>query len=182
MKTPRKQNAFTLIEVLMSLVILAMLMAAVAIAFDASVNNFNANQGIYETVNTGRQALLRITNDIRTAGGVEIGGVYYPAVALIGASGLNDPDESQLSITNSDTVGLEYTYRYDDTDNTLYLVDNKDAGEYVLCENVTSMTFDRRTVDDGSAIRSVRIVMTITDDLGKVEQTLAAGAVVRRNL
>ncbi|MHC4926463.1 MAG: type II secretion system protein, partial [Planctomycetota bacterium] len=58
MKRSAQRNAFTIIEMMMSLVILAMLMTAVAFAFDASVENYNANQGIYKTVNTGRQALL----------------------------------------------------------------------------------------------------------------------------
>ena len=69
MKSPTKKihTGFTMVEVLISLTILATLMAAVAFAFDASVTNFQVNRGIYQTVNTGRQALLRITNDLRTA-------------------------------------------------------------------------------------------------------------------
>ena len=171
MNTPRKHNAFTIIEALMSLVILAILMAAVAVAFDASVKNFNANQGIYKTVNTGRQALLRITNDLRTA----------QAVALIGGTG--DPDSSQCSIILAD--GTDVTYQYNADDNTLYYVtnDNTSDPDYKLCENVTTMTFNRTTVpDDSTSIRNVRIVMSITDDLGKVEQTLATASVIRKNL
>ncbi|MHC5156563.1 MAG: PulJ/GspJ family protein, partial [Planctomycetota bacterium] len=74
MKTPerKKQRGFTLIEVMLSLVILAVLMTAVAFAFDASVTNYQANKGIYETVNRGRQALLRITNDLRSAQAVAL--------------------------------------------------------------------------------------------------------------
>ncbi len=85
MKTPKRQikSGFTLVEVLMSLVILATLMTAVAFAFDASVKNYQANRGIYETVNRGRQALMRITNDLRTAS----------AVALIAVG--EDPDNSK---------------------------------------------------------------------------------------
>ncbi|MHC4773550.1 MAG: PulJ/GspJ family protein, partial [Planctomycetota bacterium] len=67
-QTPISQSGgFTIIEVMMSLVILAILMTAVAFAFDASVTNYQQNRGIYETVNAGRQTLLRITNDLRTA-------------------------------------------------------------------------------------------------------------------
>jgi prepilin-type N-terminal cleavage/methylation domain-containing protein len=63
--TQKHKKAFTLVELLLSLAILGMLMAAVAFAFDASVTNYQANEGIYRTVNTGRQVLLRITNDVR---------------------------------------------------------------------------------------------------------------------
>ena len=172
MCTPQKikQNGFTIIEVMMAMVILAILMAAVGLAFDASVKNFQANEGIYKTTNTARQSLLRITNDLRTA----------QAVALIGSG---DPDNSQCSIVLSD--GTDITYKFDNTDSTLYYITNDDTSDpdYVLCENVTAMTFNRATVpDDATAIRSVRILMTLTDELGKITQTMAAGSVVRRNL
>ena len=165
-----KQNAFTIIEVMMAMVILAILMAAVGLAFDASVKNYHANEGIYKTTNTARQSLLRITNDLRTA----------QAVALIGSG---DPDNSQCSVILSD--GTDITYKFDNTDNTLYYITNDDTSDpdYALCKNVTAMTFNRATVpDDATSIRSVRIVMTLTDDLGKVTQTMAAGSVVRKNL
>ncbi|MHC4552238.1 MAG: PulJ/GspJ family protein [Planctomycetota bacterium] len=168
---PAKQNAFTIVEMLMSLVILAMLMTAVAFAFDASVENYNANQGIYKTVNTGRQALLRITNDIRTA----------QSVALEGDETGNASSECSIILSTADNV----TYKYDSTDNTLYYITNDDTSDpdYKLCENVTAMTFNRTTVpDDSSAIRNVRITMTLTDETGSHTQTLATASVVRKNL
>ena len=170
----RTPNAFTIIEVLMALVILAVLMTAVAFAFDASVKNYHANEGIYKTLNTARQALLRITNDLRTA----------QAVALVGTEAGKDPEDlSECSIILSD--GTDITYKFDSTDSTLYYITNDDTTDpdYKLCENVTTMTFDRGTVpDDDTAIRNVRIVMTVTDDLGEVTQTLAAGIIIRKNL
>ena len=171
------KTGFTLIEVMMSLVILAMLMTAVAFAFDASVTNYQTNKGIYETVNTGRQALLRITNDLRTA----------EAVALIGGGALDDPDNAQISLLTN--TGTNITYRYDSTDNTLYYVDNATGTPYTLCDNVTSVTFDRTEdqVDLGGTIgtiwlvRDVRIVLTVTDDAGKVSKKLAAATLIRKN-
>lgn len=185
-----ERNAFTIIELLISMTLLAMLMTAVAFAFDASIKNYQANQGIYRTVNTARAALLRITSEVRTAGGFEASGTYYPAVALTGLGALDDPaDNSELSITTA-AVALEYTYRYDSDDNTLYLIDNKTGDQYELCDNVTAMSFVRDTCTvnvngvDYTDIRSVRIVMTVTDDEDnpKITQTLAAASVVRKNL
>lgn len=175
MKTPEKQHkqGFTIIEVMVSLVILAMLMTAVAFAFDAAVSNYKANQGIYETVNRGRQSLLRITNDLRTAS----------AVAFIGGS---DPDNSQVSLVTS--AGTDITYRFDSTDNTLYYVDNTSGNSYVLCENVVSATFDRttHTIERNganiTAVRDVRMVLTLTDDADEITQTLAAATLIRKNL
>lgn len=171
-QTDTHKKAFTLVEVLMSLVILGFLMAAVAIAFDASVTNYKANEGIYRTVNTGRQTLMRITNDIRTA----------QAVAHIGVGG--DLHNSQLSMITAD--GKNITYRFDLLTHTLFLVTNDDTtdADYVLCNNVASITFNRSIVPGSSpvAIRNVRIVMTVNDPKSDVSQTLAAAAVVRRNL
>lgn len=166
-----KPNAFTIIEMLMALTIMAMLLTAVAFAFDASIKNYHANQGIYKTLNTARQALLRITNDLRTA----------QAVQVIGAGG--DPDNSQCSIILAD--GSDVTYRFDDTDGTLYYDNNATGDSFVLCENVTAMTFNRAeiTLPNGRTdIRSVRMVMTLTDDSGNVTQTLAAASVIRKTL
>ena len=102
MKTPtsKQKYGFTIVEVMVSLVILAMLMTAVAFAFDAAVTNYQQNQGIYETVNRGRQALLRMTNDLRTA----------QAVALIGGV---DPDNAQISLvtnSNDDIVNIQFEF------------------------------------------------------------------------
>ena len=164
----KNKKGFTVIELLISLAIMAMLMTAVAFAFDASVKNYQANQGIYKTLNTARAALLRITNDLRTA----------QAVALIGSG---DPDNSRCSMILAD--GSDVTYRFSAADNTLYYDKNDTGDSYTLCRNVTAMTFNRATVpDDATAIRSVRISMTLTDDAGENPQTLAAAAVIRKNL
>jgi len=168
---------FTLIEVMLSLVILAVLMTAVAFAFDASVTNYQANKGIYQTINTSRQALLRITNDLRSA----------QAVALIGGG---DPDNTQVSLVTN--TGTDITYRYDSTDNTLYYDDNASGSSYVLCDHVTGATFNRTEheierdngaggVETITAIRDVRIVLTLTDDSGDISRTLAAATLVRKN-
>ncbi|MBN2512341.1 MAG: type II secretion system protein [Sedimentisphaerales bacterium] len=170
MKTTQKKTGFTIVEMLMALVILAMLMTAVAVAFDASVTNFQVNEGISKTMNTARAALLRITTELRTAQGV----------AVIGTGG--DPDNSQCSLIASD--GRNITYRYSADEKILYLDDNTSGNSYALCRNVNSVTFNRALVPASSpaAVRNVRILLSVEDDLGKVNQTLAAAAVVRRNL
>jgi prepilin-type N-terminal cleavage/methylation domain-containing protein len=169
MKTRKIKFGFTIIEVLMSLAILAMLMAAVATAFDASIVNFQANEGISRNMNTARAALLRMTTELRTAQGV----------AVIGTGG--DPDNTQCSLITSEN--LDITYRYAGDEQILYLDDNTNGNSYLLCRNVTAITFNRAIVPSNpTAIRNVRIALSIEDDLGKNRQTLAAAAVIRRNL
>lgn len=170
MKTARFKYGFTIVEVLMSLAILAILMTAVAVAFDASVVNFQTNEGISKTMNTARAALLRMTTELRSAQGV----------AVIGAGG--DPNNSQCSLVSND--GRDITYRFAADEKVLYLDDNAGGASYALCRNVTAASFDRAVIAGSSpaAIRNVRIVVTIEDDRAKTSQTLAAAAVIRRNL
>jgi prepilin-type N-terminal cleavage/methylation domain-containing protein len=166
MKTARINKGFTILEMLMSLVILAVLMTAVAVAFDASIVNFKANDSISKVTNAARAALLRMTTELRTA----------RDVATIGGG---DPDISQCSFHNN--ASQLFCYRYSPDDQTLYLDTN--GNSYAMCKNVTSATFNREVDPDNPLnIRNVRIVLKLTDDKGKNPQTLAAAAVVRRNL
>jgi hypothetical protein len=143
----------------------------VALAFNASAVNYSQNEAMFKAMNTARQALLRITTEIRTA----------QAVALMPSA--VDPDSSQCTIFTSD--GRNITYRFDSGNNTLYLDDNNTSTSYVMCDNVTAITFERTPVPVTppaipSAIRNVRISMTVSVD--NLSQTLATAAVLRRNL
>lgn len=167
----KNKTGFTVVELLIALTIMAVLMTAVGFAFDASVKNFHANEGIYKTTNTARQALLRITNDIRTA---------YDA----GAVPTNDPDESYLTLYENADLDVRCIYHFNSTEQALYM-DIVDDGKdpFLLCKNVTTMTFKRSPSHaDADKIGSVRIIMTLTDDRGEVSQTLAAASVIRKNL
>jgi prepilin-type N-terminal cleavage/methylation domain-containing protein len=168
-KTCKNTAGFTLVELMIAMVLLAALMAAVAVAFNASIKNYHDNEAISKTINTARAALLRITNDLRTA----------ESVAIIGVGG--DPDNTQCSLVTR--TGQNLTYRFEAAANTLWLDDNDSGDSYVLCRNITAMAFNRATVPSQPIlIRNVRITMTVTDEQGDNPQTLAAAAVIRRNL
>jgi prepilin-type N-terminal cleavage/methylation domain-containing protein len=154
---------FTLAEVLISMAILAVLLTAVAAAFDASMKNYKDNEAISKTMNAARAALLRITNDIRTAHGVVVNAEHT---------------ECEIDTTR-DGEAVTYRYWYDAKDGKLYLDD------YVLCEHVTEMQFVGAAMPGKpNQVRNVRITMTVTDkDEGaNLSRKLAAAAVVRRNL
>jgi prepilin-type N-terminal cleavage/methylation domain-containing protein len=169
LRKAKSNTGFTLVELLLSLAIMGMVMAAVALAFNASAVNYSQNEAMFKAMNTARQALLRITTEIRTA----------QSVALIGAGAGDDPDNQQCSMITADSRNV--TYRFNSGDNTLYLDDNLGGSSYVLCDNVTAITFNRAAVpDDPSAIRSVRISIAVSVD--GLSQTLATAAVARRNL
>lgn len=180
MKIQKIRVGFTLVEVLISLTILATLMTAVAFAFDAAVTNYQTNRGIYQAVNTARQALLRITNDLRTAQELPLSTEEANTRVSFG----NDTD-------GDGAYDKDVTYRFDSATNRLYYDDNLSGSSYVLCENVTAATFNRtehqiwRNVGGYEvevwAVRDVRIVLTVTNDSGDISQTLAAATLIRKN-
>ncbi len=151
---------FTIAELLIALAITALLLAAVAVAFNASLTNYRDNESIFKTINTARQALFRITSQIRT--------------------GLVDPNdisnESRCTLLCPDNS--EITYRYDSDEKKLYLHEHSTGNDYVLCENVTAMTFKKNNSTPSGDVKSVQISMTVQN--GNVQQTVSAAAVVRK--
>ncbi len=161
-RSSRSKVGFTLVEILIAVALLALLMAAVGVAVHASAVNYKANENIFKAMSTARQAMTRITCDLRTA------------TAILGT----DPS-NQCSMITADNRDI--TYRFNSADNTLYLDINSgaNAGSYVLCRNVSAMTFTR-TPATGDPARNVRISMTVT--VGGVSQTVVSAAVIRRNM
>lgn len=159
MRYARRATGFTVVELLIGLAITAVLLTAVAVAFNASVINYRQNERIFQSINNARQALFRMTTQIRT------GDSFDP----------NAPS-NQCSFFTAD--GQDTTYEFRSAENKLYLVTN--SNEYVLCDNVTSMNFIKTPTDDGWDCKSVQISMTV--DAGGLQRTLSAAAVIRRNL
>jgi len=160
-------GGFTMIELLISLVIIGMLLAALAVALNASIINYRENEDIFNNINAARQALTRMTSQIRTAG-CDVNGVFS-------AVDYSYPNHQCNLNTNS---GENITYDYRADDNKLYLI--KNDTDYVLCDNVTNASFIKTPADDGINAKSVRISITVSD--GRREQKLVAAAVVRRVL
>ncbi|MHC4116888.1 MAG: PulJ/GspJ family protein [Planctomycetota bacterium] len=165
MRNSRTKRGFTVVELMLALAIGAMLLAAVATAFNASAKNYHENEEIFKTINNARQALLRMTNQLRTAEGV-------------------DPN-SPVNECSFLTSALEdITYQYRSTDKKLYLITKSDGKEYVLCDNVVAMTFNKTTElnDDGTlwVCKSVQIYMTV--EYGDLQRAVSSSVVIRRNL
>ncbi len=156
-------GGFTIVELLIALAIASMLLAAIAVAINASIINYRENEDIFKVINSARQALLRITNDIRTADAAD---PSSPA------------NECSLIAANGDDI----TYQYNNVDNKLYLIDNSSGSSYVLCENVTAMTFTTQNFveDTVTKVRGVQVSITVAH--GNAERKVSAAAVIRRNL
>jgi prepilin-type N-terminal cleavage/methylation domain-containing protein len=177
MNTIRSRKGFTLVEVLIVLAILALLMTAVGTAFEATCRSYSENQDLYENMHMARQALIRMTTDIRTAQGVSQLGVDdadWFSCTLIQAGG------SQVRYLYNTPASASYDASLDD--DTLYLVTDPFGAPnaYVLCRNVTALTFDRSEVDMN--VRNVQISMTVTTPDSGQSQSLNTAAVIRSSL
>ena len=165
-KKRRLTCGFTIAELLITLAISALLLAAVAAAINASFINYTENENMFKTRNSARQALTRITTQLRTATAVDANEPAY-----------------QCSMVTADNNDI--TYQYNSSDNKLYLITNDDLmdDDYVLCDNVTAMTVTKQTgvdVDSVTYVKNVQI--TITVEKGGTKQTLSTAAVIRRNV
>ncbi len=165
----RDATGFTVVECLISLAICAILMTAVAVAFNASLINFCENEEMFQSINSARQALSRMTTQIRTADGVSTAAPSHRCVFLDGA------DPNQL-------VTFEYRDAADpNTPNTLVLI--QDGTAYKLCDNVTSASFTKTPAStDPNEINAKSVLISLSVRCGASERNLSAAAVVRRAL
>jgi hypothetical protein len=163
MKNARNKNGFGVVELLIALAITAMLLVAVAVAFNASMMNYRHNEDTFNAVNRARQALFRITTQLRT------GYMIDPCAP-----------SNECSFYTAD--GSDITYRFDTIEDKLYLITNDIStdSDYVLCDNIASMSFIKTPKDDGSDCKSVQISITIV--IGGAQQTVTSAAVIRRNM
>jgi prepilin-type N-terminal cleavage/methylation domain-containing protein len=165
MKNAKYKTGFTIAELLIALALSSILLVAVAVAFNASATNYRQNEDIFRTVNNARQALFRMTSQLRTANAV----------------GHDAPSNECTLIT---AAGEDITYRYNNGDNKLYLVTNDDLfdSDYVLCDNVTAMTCTKTWVTEDTLIKVKSVQISITVVSGNIQKTISAAAAIRRNL
>jgi prepilin-type N-terminal cleavage/methylation domain-containing protein len=155
---------FTIAELLISLAVVGILLAAVAVAFNASIINYRENNDIFNAVNSARQALLRITTQLRTANKVFVDGETVAQCSM------------EMETAQGQLILIRY--QYNSGDKTLYLETN--GNSYVLCKNVAYMRFEKTKATNNSFAKSVQISITVA--AGDIQRTLSAAAVIRRNL
>jgi len=165
MKHTQYKAGFSIAELLIALAIAGMLLAAVSVAINASAKNYQENEDIFKAINGARQALFRITSQLRTANAV-------------------DPNAPSNECTMITATGENITYRYVSGDGKLYLITNDDLtdSDYVLCDNVTAMncTKTTETVDAIIVVKYVQISLTVASD--NIKKTISAAATIRKNL
>lgn len=153
-------RGFTIVECLIGLAISAMLLTALAVAFNASVINFRENEDMFRTMNNARQALTRMTSQLRT-----------------GHAALLTAPSNQCSFFTAANENITYDWR--NANQTLYVKMNTTGQEYKLCDNVTDAKFEK-IPDPPTDCKGVVISLTVQS--GRFQRTLAAAAVIRRDL
>ena len=164
MKKIRKHKAFTIAELLLAMTIMALLLSALAVAINASMMNLKVNENSFKAINNARQALSRITADLRTSKGVEP----------------SEPGNCCSLVTADDRVIM---YNYDSSTGKLMLmtVDDSTDKDYLLCDGVTAMTFTKGLdPEDSGVVRNVQIKMTV--ESGDISKTVSTAVVIKRNM
>ncbi len=178
-KNQTSARGFTIVECLIGLAISAVLLTAVAVAFNASITNYRDNEDMFWSMNNARQALARMTSEIRVAG-------YLNEAAVPPEWYGVDTDAPSNKCTfwtaNQELLSYEFrdaTYADPACRNKLYLVKEATHEEFLLCDNVVNATFTKTpcSLPAGDA-RSVEISLTVRS--GQSQRTLAAAVVVRR--
>jgi prepilin-type N-terminal cleavage/methylation domain-containing protein len=167
------RRGFTIIECLLGLAISAVLLTAVAVAFNASVINYQENEDMFWTMNNARQALARMTSQLRVAG------YQHPTQGWLSVA-YSPGSTNHCSFWTAQ--GENITYEFRSADKKLYLRKEATGQEYVLCSNVTAAAFTMTTQNSVDAT-SVEISLTVQsgNPQRSFQRTLSAAAAIRRN-
>ncbi len=161
----------SLVEVLISLAIAAMLLVAVGAAFTASAQAMEVNDEFFMATQSARISLARVLTDVRRGTAEED--------ALT--------DRVRILTTPSDPLQPPHdrTYEYRPATKQLVVITNDNATDpdYVLAENVSALTFTKMIGKDANNTNCVeRLAMTITITVGKNSVQLSGSAAPRRYL
>jgi type II secretory pathway pseudopilin PulG len=162
----------SLVEIMVSLAISAMLLTAAAVAFNVSSDVVQENEEFFRASQAARVSLHQMLTNIRR-GSVNLAASGSNAVRLVTA-----PEGTQ-------TVGDDITYTYNSTTKTLMLVtnDNNSDADYPLASNVQSLSFDVEQGTDYNNAQCVsRVNIAIKVRVGTNEVTLSGSAAPRKNL
>lgn len=167
MPSPRKTRAFTVVEALLALTILAMLLASVAVAFHASMQSYTANEHMGAVTQASRAVLSRMMREVRSAADV-------------------DSTDTLLTITPADDgSGLEQI-QYEYTGGLLYYrrtVSGVQTSHVLLgdgADDVAISAFSIVREDSGEGIPlSVKVRLVLTE--GAASFAVTASTAIRRN-
>ena len=159
----RKKYAFTLIEVLLSMTILAMLLASVAVAFQASFDGYDTSQSQSLVTQTLRVMANRLASEIRTAEDV-------------------DSTSTQLTITPTATSGIN-SIRYDYSNGQLTYRRTVSGvnNNYTLIGDGITVTAFNVVREDSLTGTPLSVKVRVTLSHGGHSDSASVSAVIRKN-
>jgi type II secretory pathway pseudopilin PulG len=122
LRRPAGGGGFTIIELLMSLLLVSMLLTAIALAMKSSMDSYQQNHNASAVNQASRSLALRIQREIRQAVAVDYTAAESKVVITppTGASGLLDITYTYTLANKTLTYGLRYADTGKNTTETLF--------------------------------------------------------------
>ena len=170
----RRAAGLSLVEVLISLAIVALLLTATGIAFDAALDNYKINHDMASVSVAARNALYQMTSTIRSSWNLDPDTDPNAAI-YVAVDG--------MSCTMLDASDRVIIYRYDDASDELQVNIDGASEWYVMVENVFPVTvgdeiFTADLLD--SLVSRVQIRFQVSQE--DLSRTISAAAVPRNIL
>ena len=167
MPSPRKTRAFTVVEALLALTILAMLLASVAVAVHASMQSYTENERMAAVTQASRVILSRMMREVRTATDVDSTATLLTITPADDGSGL---EQIQYQYTG----GLLYYRRTVNGVQTTHVLLGDGADDIVI----SAFSIVREDSGEGVPL-SVKARLVLTK--GTASFAVTASAAIRRN-
>ena len=161
----RNSGGFTLVELLVSMGIGMVVLAAVSTTFMSQVRFYSAQEQVNEMEQNARGALDIITRELKMAGynpkSFSFSGVTYSTSQLLIQADLNADD----SISTSSSANEQITYTYDNANKQIKRALGNGTAQ-VLADNITAFTF--------SYLNSIGAAETTTANIRQVSISITA--------
>jgi type IV pilus assembly protein PilW len=152
----RKIDGFTLVELMVSMGIGMMILAAVTTTFMSQTRIYNAQEQINEMQQNARGVLDIISREVKMAGynpgGGSFDGVTYNSTQLLIQADL----DSSGTISTSSTASEQITYAYDVVNKRITRAVGSAAAQ-ILANNITVFTFSYLDATTGATTISANI-------------------------
>lgn len=173
----RRLRGLSLVEVLVAGTISAMLLIAIAAAYDAMAQSVEVNDRFNRAAQIARISVRRLVEEVRTAEAVQVGTTAQQSQSsIVGAT--------NLDVIRADGKVIHYVFDSDLKQVLLRIDDAVSPVEVVLARDVESASFsaDIEPHPDTGVRRTVRVVAEVRLNVDGQSLYLCGSAVPRREM